>query len=114
MKLLKTYENFREFDIDFTMAKIKHNYPEHDVKNLVDEEIENWVDDENLSDINRNGYKYETKREWYDDHGSGEAEEVVADQLVEWYEKEYSEKFTEEQKKQLSQRLLDTYDSLQY
>jgi hypothetical protein len=114
MRVLKKYENFRDFDIDFTMAKIKHHFPEYDVKNKVDDEIENWVDDENLKEISRGGYEYETKREWYDEHGSGEAEEVVADQLVEWFEDEFSQELTEEQKEQLSQRLLQTYDSLQY
>lgn len=114
MKLLKKYENFREFDIDFTMAKIKHHFSDYDVKNMVDDEIENWVDDADLTETNKNGYEYETKREWYDDHGSGEAEEVVADGLVEWYENEYGEEFTEEQKEQLSQKLLVNYDSLQF
>lgn len=114
MRVLKKYENFMEFDIDFTMAKIKHNFSEYDVKNKVGGEIENWVDDENLKEISKNGYEYETKREWYDEHGAGEAEEVVVDQLIEWFEDEFSQKLTEKQKEQLSQRLLQTYDSLQY
>ncbi len=113
MKTVKTYETFLEkrFDINFAIAKIKHKYSEYDVKNLVDEEIEELVDDNSLTD------KYETKREWYDDHGNGEAEELASERLVDLYESEFDEELSEHQKVALSRALLDEksgYDSLQH
>lgn len=119
MKIVKTYENFitKEvndgFDPEFAMAKIKHFFSEYDVKNLVDDEIENWVDDSNLSELNRSGQEYETKREWYDDHGSGEAEEVVADQLANWYQKEFKKELTEEELEVLIKKIYETYGTLE-
>jgi hypothetical protein len=120
MRIIKLYEDFStnnlnddlEFDQDFIMAKIKHHYSDYDVKNLVDDEIENLVDDQNLKDISRSGYEYETKREWYDERGSG-AEEIVADVMVDWYENEFSQELTELQKEELSKKLINAYDSLQ-
>lgn len=113
MKTIKTYETFieRDFDINFALAKIKHFYTEYDVKNLVDEEIEELVDDSNLSD------NYETKREWYDDHGNGEAEELTAERLTDWYESEFGKELIEEEKDMLIKSLLDEktgYDTLQH
>ena len=65
-----------------------------------------------LKDISRSGYEYETKREWYDERGSG-AEEIVADVMVDWYENEFSHELTELQKEELSKKLINVYDSLQ-
>lgn len=119
MKLVKTYETFighevpQEFDADFAIAKIKHFFSEYDVKNMVDDEIENWVDDSNLSEINRNNQEYETKREWYDDHGTGEAEEVVAEQLANWYQREFKKELTDEELESLIKKISETYDTLQ-
>jgi len=115
MRIVKTYENFREFDIDFIMAKIKHHYSDYDIKNLVDEEIEELVDDSSLSNITLSSKRldkeegYETKREWYDDHGNGEAEELATERLVDWYIDEFGEELTEEQKEELSKKLIITY-----
>ncbi len=123
MKVVKTYENFLEFDINFAIAKIKHHYSEYDVKNLVDEEIEELVDDSSLTDITLSSKRlgqeqeYETKREWYDDHGNEEAEELAAERLVDWYENEWGKELTDEQKHALSSALLDEktgYDALQH
>lgn len=118
MRVVKTYETFIgkkvpvEFDPNFAMAKIKHFYSEYDVKNLVDEEIEELVDDSNLSSGN-----YETKREWYDQFGNGEAEELVAERLADWYESEWGKELSEEEKELIVKTVLDEktgYDSLQH
>jgi hypothetical protein len=125
MRVVKTYETFfeKKFDINFAIAKIKHLYTEYDVKNLVDEEIEELVDDSSLSDVTLSSKRlgreeeYETKREWYNDHGNGEAEELAAERLVDIYESEFGEELTEDDKNALSRALLDEksgYDSLQH
>lgn len=106
MKIVKTYENFMDFDPDFAIAKIKHFYSEYDVKNMVDDEIENWVEEEQIGD------NYEGKVDWYYDNASGEAEEVVIDQLIDWYEKQFNKKLTEEQRDQLSQRIVKEYPGI--
>jgi head-tail adaptor len=106
MKLVKTYENFIDFDSDFAIAKIKHFYTEYDVKNMVDDEIENWVEEEQIGD------SYEGKVDWYYDNASGEAEEVVIDQLIDWYEKEFKKELTEDQRIKLSDRILKEYPGI--
>ena len=113
MKTIKTYETFfeRDFDINFAMAKIKHFYSDYDVKNIVDEEIEELVDESNLSN------DYETKREWYDDHGNGEAEELAAERISDWYESESGKELSEQEKDLIIKTVLDEktgYDSLQH
>ena len=106
MKIVKTYENFMDFDPDFAMAKIKHLYSEYDVKNMVDDEIENWVEEDQIGD------NYEGKIDWYYDNASGEAEEVVIDQLIDNYEMEFKKELTEDQRDQLSQRIIKSYPGL--
>jgi hypothetical protein len=112
MKIVKTYENFigkdvpTDFDADFAMAKIKHFYSDYDVKNLVDDEIENWVEEDQVGD------NYEDKIDWYYDNASGEAEEVVLDQLINWYEREFKKELSDEQREELSKRIIDVYPGL--
>jgi hypothetical protein len=115
MKTVKTYETFidkkvpTDFDSDFAIAKIKHFYTAYDVKNMVDDEIENWVEDHQVGD------EHEGKVDWYYDHGtesSGEAEEVIVDQLINWYEKEFDKELTEEQREELSQKIIESYPGL--
>jgi hypothetical protein len=106
MKLIKTYENFSEFDPDFAIAKIKHKYSEYDVKNMVDDEIENWVEENQIGD------NYEGKVDWYYDNAAGEAEEVVVDQLIDWYETDFNKELTEEQREQLSKLIIKSYPGI--
>lgn len=106
MKTIKTYENFMDFDPDFAIAKIKHFYSDYDVKNMVDDEIENWVEDDQIGD------NYEGKVDWYYDNASGEAEEVVIGQLINWYEDEFKKELDEEQKEQLFKRIIKEYPGI--
>ncbi len=106
MRIVKTYENFMDFDPEFAMAKIKHFYTDYDVKNMVDDEIPNWVEEDQIGD------NHEGAVDWYYDNGSGEAEEVVIDQLINWYESEFKKELTEEQREQLSQRIVKSYPGL--
>ena len=106
MKTIKTYENFMDFDPDFAIAKIKHFYSDYDVKNMVDDEIENWIEDDQIGD------NYEGKVDWYYDNASGEAEEVVIGQLINWYEDEFKKELDEEQKDQLFKRIIKEYPGI--
>lgn len=112
MRIVKKYESFiekevpTEFDANFAISKIKHFFSEYDVKGMVDEEIENWVDDNQIGD------NYEGKIDWYYDNGSGEAEEIVIDQLIDWYQTEFKKELTDEQKEELSSSIIKNYDLL--
>jgi hypothetical protein len=106
MNLVKTYENFMEFNPDFAVAKIKHFYSDYDVKNMVDDEIENWVEDSQVGD------NYEGKVDWYYDNGSGEIEEVVIDQIINWYEKEFKKELDDNQREELYKRLVKEYPGI--
>ncbi len=106
MKIVKTYENFMDFDPDFAIAKIKHFFSDYDVKNMVDDEIENWVEDEQIGD------DYEGKVDWYYDNASGESEEVVIDQLIDWYEKEFNKELDDTQRDELYKRIVKEYPGI--
>jgi hypothetical protein len=106
MKTIKTYENFMDFDPNFAIAKIKHFFSEYDVKSMVDDEIKNWVEEDQIGD------SYEDAIDWYYDNGSGEAEEVVVDELINWYETEFKKELTDEQREELSNTIIKEYDFL--
>jgi hypothetical protein len=106
MKTIKTYENFMDFDPNFAIAKIKHFFSEYDVKSMVDDETKNWVEEDQIGD------SYEDAIDWYYDNGSGEAEEVVVDELINWYETEFKKELTDEQREELSNTIIKEYDFL--
>ena len=112
MRIVKKYESFigkevpTEFDPNFAIAKIKHFFPEYDVKSMVDDEIKNWVEEDQIGD------NYEDDIDWYYDNGSGEAEEVVVDQLIDWYQTEFKKELTDEQRGELSNMIIKEYEFL--
>lgn len=77
MKYLKKYENL-EFNTDFALSKIKEEFSEDRVCQILDEEILEWVDDDWSDD-------YESEYEWYVDHNNDEAEDVVIGQIINWF-----------------------------
>lgn len=77
MKYLKKYENL-EFKIDFALSKIKEEFSEDRVCQMLDEEILEWVDDDWSDD-------YESEYDWYVDHNNDEAEDVVIGQIINWF-----------------------------
>jgi len=88
MKYLKKYnENSEEFDVTFAMSKIKEKYSEQEVAEMVDEEILNWVDPNWEED-------YESEYDWYIDHNNDEAQDVVIEQIINWYKKEYNKELS--------------------
>jgi broad-specificity NMP kinase len=121
MKLVKKYEAFigkeisQEFDADFAMAKIKHFYSEYEVKDLFDDELPNWVDDsvyQNFEDV----------CDWFYDNSIDDSDlkkniaisvsDVVTDQLMDWYEREFKIELTEPQREELSKRIIKTYEGI--
>jgi hypothetical protein len=123
MRVVKTYETFiGEFDADFAMAKIKHFYSDFKIKEMFDEELPNWVDENEVGD------KYEDVCDWFYDSHSEDSKnpdiiskkrqiafatsELVVEQLIDWYEEEFSQDLTDEQREELSKRIIETYEGI--
>ena len=123
MRVVKTYETFiGEFDSDFVMAKIKHFYTDFKIKEMFDEELPNWVDENEVGD------KYEDVYDWFYDSHSEDSKnpdiiskkrqiafatsELVVEQLIDWYEEEFSQDLTDEQREELSKRIIETYEGI--
>jgi serine/threonine protein phosphatase PrpC len=90
MKYLKRY-NENNTDIHHAVVKIKENFTEEIVSEMLADEIKEWADEDNYKSIN-----------------SGEAEEMVLHQLISWYEKEFK-KLNEEDKNGLEKELKQIY-----
>ena len=122
MRVVKTYETFiGEFDADFVMAKIKHFYSDFKIKEMFDEELPNWVDESEY-------IKYEDVCDWFYDSHSEDSKntdiiskkrqiafatsELVVEQLIDWYEEEFSQDLTDEQREELSKRIIETYEGI--
>jgi hypothetical protein len=82
MKHLKKFEQINEIknteqDVDFIIAKIKEKYPLQDVKKMFDDEIMEWIpDDEDIS--------------WYKNNNNGEAQDMIISIMIDWFEKNYN------------------------
>lgn len=128
MRIIKLYENFvddfdtEEFDVDFAMAKIKYIYSEFKIKEMFDIELPNWIDENEVGD------KYEDVCDWfYDSHSVNSknpdiiskkrqtafvTSELVVEQLIDWYEVKFSKVLTDEQREELSKRIIETYEGI--
>jgi hypothetical protein len=95
-----------EFDVEFAITKIKDKFSEDEVNILFDNELLEWVDPD-WSD------EYDSEYDWYVEHNNGEAQDVVIDQLIDWYMKEYGEISVDEQI-ELKDRIKKEYDVLNY
>lgn len=112
MKSIKRYERFiletqTEFDLDFALLKIKDFYSQSQIEKMIRDEVGNWIED-------TESREYENPMDWYSSHGSGEVEEIVIDQLMDWYEGEYSTELTDSQRVDLSNQIIATYSELQF
>ena len=107
MKHLRKYnENESTFDVEFAITKIKDKFPEDEVIDKFDNEILEWVD----SDWEE---EFESEYDWYIEHNNGEAQDVIIDELVNWYTSEHGET-SFENKSELIDRIKEEYDVLNY
>jgi hypothetical protein len=103
MRYLKKYKiNESSNDISFIMSKIKEEFDEEKVAKILDEEILEWVD----SDWENN---YESEYDWYQDHNNGEAQDVVVNSIIDWYESKYEKKLDDDITIELSGRIKEEY-----
>lgn len=101
MKYLKKYnENLDQQDPVFAIAKIKEQYTKDKVQDMLDKEIKQWIPDEKDPDF-------------YSTSGNGEAEDVIINQMIGWFDKKYYS-LSEENFEKVKQLLLKEYEFLNF
>ena len=96
MKHLRKYNESVGLDIDFAIVKIREHFSEEEVSEMVSKEISEWSDDD----------------EFYSNNGNGEAEEVVIQEMINWFKREFSKQIEESDFAALEDEIRANYDSL--
>ena len=96
MKHLRKYNESAQLDIDFAIVKIREHFSEEKVAEMVSKEISEWSDDD----------------EFYSNNGNGEAEEVVIQEMINWFKREFSKQIEEGDFAALEDEIRASYDSL--
>lgn len=77
MKYLKKYnENQEQQDPEFAITKIKERFHTEVVEEMYSKEKVEWTPED------KDGV-------WYDEHNNGEAQDMVVNQMIGWFEKKY-------------------------
>lgn len=92
------FENFTEEDIDFALSKIKSKYSIDEVKKMIYDEAKEWVESDKDDLI-----------ELYNKTSSFEAQEVVLDNIIEWYTNEYGKELSDDEWWDLSVEISEYY-----
>lgn len=101
MKYLKKYnENQEQQDPEFAIVKIKERFPEDMVQDMLSDEINNWKPDEEDPDF-------------YSRTGNGEAEDVIINQMIAWFEKKYYS-LSDENFEKVKELILKQYELLNF
>lgn len=105
MRYIREYKE--NFDLDFAMAKIKNHFNLDSVTKMFDTEVKEWIDD---------NWKegFETELDWYVDHNNGEAQDLVINQIISWYEKEFNKDLSQNDRKELVNSIQNEYKILKY
>ena len=96
MKHLRKYNESASLDIDFAIVKIREYFSEEEVVEMVSKEIAEWSDDD----------------EFYSNNGNGEAEEVVIQEMINWFKREFSKQIEESDFAALEDEIKATYQVL--
>jgi len=94
MKYLRKYNE--NIDTDFAIVKIREHFSEEEVTSMVKKEISEWVDDE----------------DFYSNNGNGEAEEVVIQEMINWFKREFSKQIEEDEFVALEDEIRTVYQAL--
>jgi hypothetical protein len=101
MKYLKKYnENQEQQDPVFAISKIKEHFAEDAVQDMHNDEINQWKPDE--EDV-----------EYYSRTGNGEAEDVIINHMIGWFEKNYYS-LSDENFEKVKQLILKEYEFLKF
>ena len=96
MKHLRKYNESVGLDIDFAIVKIREYFSEEKVAEMVSKEISEWSDDD----------------EFYSNNGNGEAEEVVIQEMINWFKREFSKQIEESDFAAFEDEIKSTYQAL--
>ena len=101
MKYLKKYnESQDQQDPEFAITKIKEEYSQDKVQNMLEKEIKQWVPNEEDPDF-------------YSTSGNGEAEDVIINQMIGWFDKKYYS-LSDENFEKVKQLILKEYELLNF
>ena len=101
MKYLKKYnESQDQQDPEFAITKIKEEYSQDKVQNMLEKEIKQWIPDEEDPDF-------------YSTSGNGEAEDVIINQMIGWFDKKYYS-LSDENFEKVKQLILKEYELLNF
>jgi hypothetical protein len=101
MKYLRKYnKNQEQQDPIFSITKIKEEYPVDTVKEMLEKEIKMWEPEESDPDF-------------YSTSGNGEAEDVIIDQMIGWFDKKYYV-LSDENFESVKQLILKEYEFLNF
>jgi hypothetical protein len=101
MRYLKKYnESLEQQDPEFAITKIKERYPADMVQEMLEKEIKQWIPDE--EDPN-----------FYSTSGNGEAEDVIINQMIGWFEKKYYS-LSDENFEEVKQLITKEYEFLNF
>jgi hypothetical protein len=96
MRYLRKYNENSNLDIDFAIVKIREHFSEEEVAGMVSKEISEWSDDD----------------EFYSANGNGEAEEVVIQEMINWFKREFSKQIEEDEFAALEDEIRTAYQAL--
>jgi len=96
IKESKHYEGVGGFDVDFAISKIKENYTLEQIKADLEKEITNWADEND-----------------YVENGNGEAEEIIIENIISWYEGKY-DVLEDNELSKLQKEIQKNYDILNF
>lgn len=99
MKHLKRFNESIEqpLDVDVFITKIKEEFPQEKVNQMLQDEIVEWVDDEQS----------------YQENGNGEAEESIVYQMLSWYAKKFEVELNDlEENPEVIEEIEKTYPNL--
>ena len=96
MKHLRKFNESVGLDIDFAIVKIREYFSEEKVAEMVSKEISEWSDDD----------------EFYSNNGNGEAEEVVIQEMINWFKREFSKQIEESDFAAFEDEIKSTYQAL--
>ena len=101
MKYLKKYnESQDQQDPEFAITKIKEEYSQDKVQNMLEKEIKQWIPNEEDPDF-------------YSTSGNGEAEDVIINQMIGWFDKKYYS-LSDENFEKVKQLILKEYEFLNF
>ena len=101
MKYLKKYnENMYQQDPEFAITKIKENFQTEVVEEMYSKEKVEWTPED------KDGV-------WYDEHNNGEAQDMVVNQMIGWFNKKYYS-LSDENFEKVKQLILKEYEFLNF